>query len=81
MSLINDNSRKSLLRYRTGTKKDDDDIFDRDSHSQIYYPDTIGQRKRKSANIVKSYTNKMDFYAKDDKQIRLYEINEDSSAE
>ena len=47
----------------------------------MYYPDTVARRKRKSVNVVKSYTDKHDVYEKDDGQIKLYEINEDSSAE
>lgn len=73
---------KSILRY--GTREED--IFSRGNESGLeskgkYYPDTVKTRKRKSVNINKSYTNKMDFYAKDDGQLRLYEVNEDSSAE
>ena len=85
--IIEKDNNKSLIRYGT---REGDDIFSREDSSKagresmskkVYYPDTVGQRKRKSVNINKSYTYKHDFYAKDDGQIKLYDINEDSSAE
>lgn len=85
--IIEKDKNKSLIRYGT---REGDDIFSREDSSKagresmskkVYYPDTVGQRKRKSVNINKSYTYKHDFYAKDDGQIKLYDINEDSSAE
>lgn len=84
--IIERDKKKSLIRYGT---REGDDLFSRDESNagrdsmskKVYYPETVKQRKRKSVNITKSYTNKHDFYAKDDGQIKLYEINEDSSAE
>ena len=84
--IIHHDKNKSLLRYGT---REGDEIFSREDSNggrdsnakKVYYPNTVGQRKRKSVNINKSYTNKHDFYEKDDGQIKLYEVNEDSSAE
>jgi glutathionylspermidine synthase len=80
--IIKAKENRSLLRY--GSKEDE--LFSKGNESGlgskgIYYPETVKTRKRKSVNINKSYANKMDFYSKDDGQIKLYEINEDSSAE
>jgi len=70
--IIEKDKNKSLIRYGT---REGDDLFSREDSSKggresmtkkVYYPDTVGQRKRKSVNITKSYTNKHDFYAKDD---------------
>lgn len=70
--IIENDKNKSLIRYGT---REGDDIFSREDSSKggresttkkVYYPDTVGQRKRKSVNITKSLTYKPDFYAKDD---------------
>lgn len=87
--IIEKDKNKSLKRY--GTRENYDDTFSREESSKgggtnsqnkkLYYPNTVGKRKRQSVNISKSYTQKHDFYEKDDGQIRLYEVNEDTSAE